>query len=119
MKFVATKTADQLDLQALHRVRERLVSQRTGIINQIRAFLLEASWPVAGPSRRGTWNRPRTNPLDSYSTERLAARSTDRPWRSPNQFRCSDHEEAYEKSDIDEEHPDDRRWRIPRQGHDE
>src|SRR5258706_15459643 len=41
MKFVATKTADQLDLQALHRGRERLVSQRTGIINQIRAFLLE------------------------------------------------------------------------------
>ena len=41
MQFVATKTAGQLDLQALHRVRERLVSQRTGIINQIRAFLLE------------------------------------------------------------------------------
>src|SRR3974390_488634 len=41
MKFVATKTADQLDLQALHRVRERLVGQRTGVINQIRAFLLE------------------------------------------------------------------------------
>jgi transposase len=41
MKFVATKTADQLDLQALHRVRERLVRQRTGIVNQIRAFLLE------------------------------------------------------------------------------
>jgi transposase len=41
MKFVATKTAEQLDLQALHRVRERLVSQRTGISNQIRAFLLE------------------------------------------------------------------------------
>src|SRR5437867_6223466 len=41
MKFVATKTQDQLDLQALHRVRERLVSQRTGVANQIRAFLLE------------------------------------------------------------------------------
>jgi transposase len=41
MKFVAVKTVDQLDLQAMHRVRERLVSQRTGIINQIRAFLLE------------------------------------------------------------------------------
>src|SRR5437762_11149734 len=39
MKFVATKTADQLDLQALH--CERLVGQRTGVINQIRAFLLE------------------------------------------------------------------------------
>ena len=41
MKFAATKTADQFDLQALHRVRDRLVGQRTGIINQIRAFLLE------------------------------------------------------------------------------
>jgi transposase len=41
MKFVATKTPDQLDLQALHRVWERLVKQRTGITNQIRAFLLE------------------------------------------------------------------------------
>jgi transposase len=41
MRFVATKTVEQLDLQALHRVRERLVSQRTGVINQIRAFLLE------------------------------------------------------------------------------
>jgi transposase len=35
MKFVAIKTANQLDLQALHRVRERLVSERTGIINQL------------------------------------------------------------------------------------
>ena len=41
MKFVATKTVDQLDLEALHRVHERLVGRRTGIINQIRAFLLE------------------------------------------------------------------------------
>jgi transposase len=41
MRFVSTKTVEQLDLQALHRVRERLVGQRTGIINQIRAFLLE------------------------------------------------------------------------------
>jgi len=48
MKFVATKTAEQLDLQALHRVRERLVSQRTGIINQIRAFLLERLMTVPG-----------------------------------------------------------------------
>jgi transposase len=46
MKFLAMKTADQLDPQALHRVRERLVSQRTGIINQIRAFLLERGTAV-------------------------------------------------------------------------
>src|SRR5260370_1770904 len=41
IKFLATKTAQQLDLQALHRVRDRLVSQPPGLIHQIRAFLLE------------------------------------------------------------------------------
>ena len=51
MKFVAAKTAEQLDLQALHRVRERLVRQRTGIINQIRAFLLERGVAVRQGSR--------------------------------------------------------------------
>jgi transposase len=35
------KTDDQLDLQALHRVRSRLISERTAVINQIRGFLLE------------------------------------------------------------------------------
>jgi transposase len=41
MSFVAIKTPEQLDLLALHRVRSRLVSQRTGVTNQIRGFLLE------------------------------------------------------------------------------
>src|SRR3982074_2182371 len=41
MRFVPIKTDDQLDLQALHRVRDRLMARRTSLINQIRAFLLE------------------------------------------------------------------------------
>jgi transposase len=41
MRFVPIKTDDQLDLQALHRVRDRLMARRTALINQIRAFLLE------------------------------------------------------------------------------
>ena len=49
MRFVPTKSVDQLDLQALHRVRSRLVGQRTAIVNQIRAFLLERGVAV----RRG------------------------------------------------------------------
>jgi transposase len=40
-RSVPVKTDDQLDLQALHRVRSRLVGQRTAVINQIRSFLLE------------------------------------------------------------------------------
>jgi transposase len=41
MRFVPIKTDEQLDLQALHRVRDRLVHRRTAVINQIRGFLLE------------------------------------------------------------------------------
>jgi transposase len=41
MRFVATKSVEQLDVQALHRVRSRLVRHRTAVINQIRALLLE------------------------------------------------------------------------------
>src|SRR5438874_6283916 len=41
MRFVPIKSDDQLDLQSLHRVRERWVARRTAVINQIRGLLLE------------------------------------------------------------------------------
>ncbi len=41
MRYVPTKSVAQLDLQALHRVRARLVRHRTSVINQIRALLLD------------------------------------------------------------------------------
>lgn len=41
LRLVREKTQEQLDLQACHRVRSRLVSRRTATINQIRAFLIE------------------------------------------------------------------------------
>ena len=41
MRFVPIKSDEQLDLQSLHRVRERWVGRRTAVINQIRGMLLE------------------------------------------------------------------------------
>ena len=41
MRFVQIKTQEQLDWQAMHRVRDRLVQRRTALINEIRGFLLE------------------------------------------------------------------------------
>ena len=72
MKFVVTKTADQLDLQALHRVRERLVSQRTGIINQIRAFLLERGM---SPSWACLASKPQNVHPDSFRIQFTFMRS--------------------------------------------
>jgi transposase len=41
MRFVPVKSDDQLDLQSLHRARERWVMRRTAVVNQIRGLLLE------------------------------------------------------------------------------
>lgn len=41
MRFIELKTQAQLDIQTLHRVRSRLVAERTNLINQMRAILLE------------------------------------------------------------------------------
>ena len=78
MRFVPLKTVDQLDLQALHRVRNRLVARRTGVINQLRAFSLErgasrreragstwrgscrSSWRMPATGCRPRWNRSST-----------------------------------------------------------
>jgi hypothetical protein len=84
MKFVATKTADQLDLQALHRVRGRLVGQRTGVINQIRAFLPEGASPcgkarsTAG-CRTGQTRTPASPPPKSPDGIRPTASLRTRP----------------------------------------
>src|SRR6187397_1363833 len=51
LRTVREKTQDQLDLQACHRVRSRLVSRRTATINQIRAFLIEQGIAVRTGSR--------------------------------------------------------------------
>jgi len=49
MRFVPIKSDEQLDLQALHRVRDRWVARRTAVMNQIRGFLMDRGLTV----RRG------------------------------------------------------------------
>ena len=47
MRFVELKSEEQLDVQTLHRVRDRLVGERTSLTNQIRSLLLERGHIVA------------------------------------------------------------------------
>src|SRR5215467_123799 len=61
---------EQLDLQALHRVRERLVCQRTSVINQIRAFLLERGIAV----RQGPRALRTEMPIVLAMTDKLSPR---------------------------------------------
>lgn len=52
MRFVALKSEAQLDVQVLHRVRDRLVSQRTSLMNQMRSILLEGGIVIAQGRRK-------------------------------------------------------------------
>ena len=52
MRFVELKNQEQLDMQSLHRARARLVNERTALINQLRAMLLERGITVAQGRRR-------------------------------------------------------------------
>jgi transposase len=52
MRFVELKSQDQLDMQTLRRARDRLVGERTALINQTRAILLERGVVVAKGRRK-------------------------------------------------------------------
>ena len=66
MRFVSLKTEAPLDLQVLHRARERLVLARTAVINQLRAVLLERG--ITFPKGRVTLMRR----LDEIGLDQLA-----------------------------------------------
>lgn len=52
MYFVAPKSIEQQDIQAIHRVRERLIGNRTKLANQIRGLLTEHGIILA----KGIWH---------------------------------------------------------------
>ncbi|MEI8632429.1 hypothetical protein P4S72_11265 [Vibrio sp. PP-XX7] len=39
LKYVPLKTIEQQDIQALHRIRDKLIARRTSVVNQMRGLL--------------------------------------------------------------------------------
>jgi transposase len=64
MRFVPVKSVEQQDLQALHRVRERLMKARTALINETRGLLHE--YGIIVPQGAATF---RTHVLEKLATE--------------------------------------------------
>jgi transposase len=67
MRFVKLKNEEQLDMQTLHRARDRLVGERTALINQLRAILLERGITVAQGRRRLERHLTSADALDDLS----------------------------------------------------
>jgi transposase len=52
MRFIELKSCEQLDVQSLHRVRDRLVGERTALLNQLRAVLMERGITIVQGRRK-------------------------------------------------------------------
>lgn len=86
MRFVPIKTREQLELQAIHRVRDRLVGRRTSVSSQIRGLLAEhviscardaVAFAAACPR---TWaTRPVHSPRQSVTSPAASGRNAVRP----------------------------------------
>jgi transposase len=72
MRFVELKSQEQLDMQTLHRARDRLVGERTALINQVRAILLERG--IVFPQGRGKLERDLAILLDENQGAGLSPR---------------------------------------------
>ena len=81
MRFVELKSQDQLDMQTLHRSRDRLVGERTALINQLRAILLERGLIAPQGKRK----------LEQFldRSDGRAERSGIEPANDPSGRRCS------------------------------
>jgi transposase len=72
MRFVEMKTEAQLDMQTLHRSRDRLVGERTALINQLRAVLLERG--IVAPQGKRKLEQFLVTIMDEYDGEGLSER---------------------------------------------
>ena len=72
MRFVALKSEEQLDMQTLHRARDRVVGDRTSLMNQLRAILLERG--IIVPQGRAKLRRRITELLAAAHANELSPR---------------------------------------------
>ncbi|MGH8071894.1 MAG: IS110 family transposase [Candidatus Entotheonellia bacterium] len=92
MRYVPIKQVEQQDLQALHRVRERLIKARTALVNEIRGLLSE--YGIVLPQGMSKF---RTSVVRQLEAERakLTPLSTEVFWQLYDEFLTLENRVAY------------------------
>lgn len=92
MRFVPLKSPEQLEIQAIHRIRQRLISDRTRLVNQVRGLLAEHVVVIARnisqasplrPHPRGPWERSVPTRAPAPAPDPGADRPARRPLDTP------------------------------------
>ena len=83
MHFVPIKEVDQQDIQALHRVRERLIGARTALINEVHGLMLE--YGIVLPKGVAKFRRAVVEKLEA-DKDKLTALSHELFWKLVQEF---------------------------------
>jgi transposase len=97
MRFVPIKRVEQQDLQALHRIRERLIKARTALVNEIRGLLNE--YGMVLPQ---SITKFRALIVDKLETDqaKLTALSTEVFWQLYDEFLAVEKRLAYDDEKL-------------------
>jgi transposase len=107
MRFVAVKSQTQQELQMLHRSRERVVKERTALVNEIRGFLHELG--IVMPQGIAQFRRRIVSVLEAEREGKLSALSHELFMRLYAEFqRLEDEVSFYDELllQISREHPE-------------
>jgi transposase len=97
MRFVPIKQLEQQDLQALHRVRERLVKARTALVNEIRGLLSE--YGIVLPQSMTKFRTSVVRQLEDEQAK-LTSLSTEVCWHLYDEFLALEKRVAYDHETL-------------------
>jgi transposase len=98
MRFVPTKEVDQQDLQALHRVRERLIGARTALVNEVHGLLHE--YGIVIPKGVAKFRQAVVGKLESEQ-DKLTPLSQEMFWKLIDEFAALEKQLAYYQEKLE------------------
>jgi transposase len=98
MRFVPIKDVDQQDIQALHRVRERLIGARTALINEVHGLMLE--YGIVMPKGVAKFREAVVAKLEAEK-DKLTALSQEIFWKLVKEFATLEDQIAYYQEKLE------------------
>jgi len=98
MRFVPIKDVDQQDIQALHRVRERLIGERTALVNEVHGLMQE--YGIVIPKGVSKFRQAVVEKLEAEK-DKLTALSQEMFWKLVEEFAALEKQLAYYQEKLD------------------
>jgi transposase len=98
MRFVPIKEVDQQDIQALHRVRDRLMGERTALVNEVHGLMNE--YGIVIPKGVSKFRRAVVDKLECEK-EKLTSLSQEMFWKLVEEFAALEQQLAFYQEKLD------------------